>query len=72
MIGQEAVVLNYSRVDLRLEVRKKFFTMEGGGLSREVVDTSSLEVFKTRLDVALSKLIQWELSLPTAGVLDYL
>ena len=44
----------------RLEVRKKFFTMRGvrhwNRLPREVVDAPSPEVFKARLDGALSNL----------------
>jgi len=32
----------------------------------EAVDAPSLEVFKARLDGALSNLIQWEVSLPLA------
>jgi len=36
-------------------------------LSREAVDAPSLKVFKTRLDVALSNLIWWKVSLPVAG-----
>lgn len=35
-------------------------------LSREVVDALSLEVFKVRLDEALSKLVKWKVSLPKA------
>jgi len=45
----------------RLDVRKKFFIMRVGKywkrLPREVVDAPSLEVFKARLDEALSNLV---------------
>ncbi|KFR16740.1 hypothetical protein N306_12872, partial [Opisthocomus hoazin] len=45
----------------RLHIRKKFFTMRvvkhWNRLPREVVDASSLEVFKARLDGALSNLV---------------
>ncbi|KFV56821.1 hypothetical protein N341_09425, partial [Tyto alba] len=43
------------------DIRKKFFTMRvvkhWNRLPKEVVDASSLEVFKARLDRALSSLI---------------
>ena len=39
-------------------------------LPREVVDAPSLEVFKARLDEALSNLIQWKVALPMAGGLE--
>jgi len=38
------------------------------GLPREAVNALSLEVFKARLDGALGNLVQWKLSLPTAGI----
>ncbi|KFQ38029.1 hypothetical protein N332_02846, partial [Mesitornis unicolor] len=45
----------------RLDIRKKFFTLRvvrhWHRLPREVVDAPSLEVFKARLDRALSKLV---------------
>ena len=42
-----------------MEVRKKFFTVRvvRHRLSREVVSAPSLEVFKARLDGALSNLV---------------
>ncbi|KFV11591.1 hypothetical protein N340_03758, partial [Tauraco erythrolophus] len=44
-----------------LDIRKKFFTLRvvkhWNRLPREVVDTPSLEVFKARLDEALSNLM---------------
>ena len=45
----------------RLDIRKKFFTMRvvrhWNRLPRELVDAPSLEVFKARLDGALSNLV---------------
>ncbi|KFV04480.1 hypothetical protein N339_12582, partial [Pterocles gutturalis] len=45
----------------RLDIRKKFFTVRvvrhWNKLPREAVDAPSLEVFKTRLDEALSNLV---------------
>ncbi|KFQ90723.1 hypothetical protein Y956_15858, partial [Nipponia nippon] len=45
----------------RLDIRKKFFTMRvvrrWNSLLREAVDAPSLEVFKARLDGALSNLV---------------
>jgi len=36
-------------------------------LPKEVVDTPSLEAFKTRLDVALGSLVWWWMTLHVAG-----
>ena len=55
----------------RLDIRKKFFAMRvvrhWYRLPREAVDASSLEVFKARLDGALSNLVKWKMSLLMAG-----
>jgi len=42
------------------------------GLPRGLVETSSLEIFKARLDGALSNLVQLKMSLLTAGVLGWM
>ena len=50
-----------------------FYSKSGQALEelpREMVDTPSMETFKTRLDQALSNLIQLQVSLLTAGDLD--
>jgi len=58
----------------RLDIRKKFFTMRvvrpWPRLPREAVAAPSLEVFKARLDEALSNLVWWKVSLPMAGGLE--
>jgi len=62
----------------RLDIRKKFFTMRvvrhWPRLPREAVAAPSLEMFKARLDGALSSLVWWKGSLLMAGGLepDYL
>ena len=55
-----------------LDLRKKFFTVRvvRHRLPREVVDAASLEVFKARLDGALSNLVYWKMSLLIAEELD--
>jgi len=61
---------------LRLDIGKKFFTMRvvrpWPRLPGEAVDAPSLEVFKVRLDGALSNLGWWKMSLPMAGGLDWM
>jgi len=59
---------------IRLEKRKKFFPMRlvrhWHRLPREAVAAPSLEVFKARLDGALSGLVYWKVSLSMAGGLE--
>jgi len=54
----------------RLDTRKKFFTLRVARswhrLLREAVAAPSLAVFEARLDGALSNLVWWKGSLPTA------
>jgi len=58
----------------RLDIRKKFFTMRvvrpWPSLPREAVGAPSLAVLKARLDGALSNLVWWQGSLPTAWGLE--
>ncbi|PKU40067.1 hypothetical protein llap_9630 [Limosa lapponica baueri] len=55
----------------RSDIRKKFFPVRvvkhRKRLPREAVDAPSLDMFKTRLDGALSNLAYWEVSLPLLG-----
>jgi len=57
-----------------LDIRKKFFTVRTvrhwSRFSIEVVDTTSLAVFKARLDGALSNLVWWKVSLSMAVGLE--
>ena len=58
----------------RLDIRKKFFTMRvvkhWHRLPREAVAAAYLEVFKARLDGALSNLVSWKMPLLLAGELE--
>jgi len=58
----------------RLDIRKEFFTMRvvrhWHRLPREAAAAPSLEVFKARLDGALSNLVSWKVSLLMAGGLE--
>jgi len=58
----------------RLDIKKKLFTVRvvkhWKRFPREAVAAPSLEVFKARLDRALSNLVQWKMSLPMAGRLE--
>jgi len=58
----------------RLDIRKKLFTMgmvrHWHRLHREAVAAPSLEVFKGRLDGALSNLVFWKMSLLMSGGLE--
>jgi len=54
-----------------LGIRRKFFTQRvvtcWNRLPKEVVDASSMEAFKARLDVALGSLVWWLVTLHIAG-----
>ena len=54
-----------------LDIRRKFLTQRvvthWNRLPKEVVNAPSLEVFKTRLDVALGSLVWWLATLHLAG-----
>ena len=58
----------------RLDIGKKFFTMRvvkhWNRLPREAMAAPSLEVFKARLDGALSNLVYWKMFLLMAGGLE--
>lgn len=58
----------------KLEIRKTFFIVRvmrhWHWLPREVMDTPSMEVFKARLDVALSILVYWNASVPMSRDLE--
>jgi len=55
----------------RLDIRRKFFIQRvvthWNRLLKEVMDASSLEAFKARLDVALGSLVWWLVTLHIAG-----
>lgn len=57
-----------------MNIREKFVILSmvrhWHRLPKEAVDASSLEVFNTRLDGALRNLVQQEVSMPIAEVLD--
>ena len=57
-------------MEIRLDVRKKFFTQRvrrWHRQPRETLDAPSLEVLKARLDGALGSLIQWVAISPQQG-----
>jgi len=64
VIGQGGTAL---KARFRLEIRKKFFPMRvvkpWPRLPREAVAAPSPEVFKAKLDGALSNLVWWKMSL---------
>jgi len=61
----------WSQDVFRLDTRKKFFSMRvmkhWNKLPREVVEAPFLEIFKARLDGALSNLVWLKMSLLTPG-----
>lgn len=68
-MSSNGIKLKESR--FRLDIRKTFFTVREmrhwHRLPREAVHAPSLEVYKARLDGALSSLGWWDVSLPMAG-----
>jgi len=67
-------VLKLKEGRFRLDVRKNFFAMRvvkhWNRFPRVVMDALSLEIFKARLDGALSNRIQLKMALLIAGRLD--
>ena len=65
---------NLREGSFRLDTRKKFFPVRSvrcwKKLPRAAVAAPCLELFKARLDGALSKLVWWKASLPTAEGLE--
>jgi len=63
--------LKLGQGSFRLYIRRKFFTqrvvIRWNRLPKEVVDASSLDAFKARLDVALGSLVWWLVTLHIAG-----
>jgi len=69
-----ALRLRVKNINQMRESQRLIFTMRvvrhWNRLPREAVAASSLEVFKSRLDGALSNLVSWKVSLPMAGGLE--